>query len=190
MYAQGLNKSQKDEIIKYGIKFGFETLKELIKEESFYNAELEGINQDLNAIRKALSGSPLYDLVNLNCTLSAKYRENLKPFIETGFLISIPRSVLEKYSLEEKQRALESVGYYINLPGCKKGISKLFRALGKAAVETAKDYTEDKIEEYALGLVFENEETIDDVKKLIGLLQGGIDLVTKLANESECDDNA
>lgn len=177
MFTQGLNENRKDEIIQYSVKFGFETLKELIKGESFYNAELDAVNRDLNDISKALAGNPLYDLVNLNCSLSAKYNENLEPYREKGYLVSIPRAVLESYSLEEKKNALWCVGYYINLSGCKKGISRLFKAMRKAAIETVKDYAEDKIEEYALGLIFDNEETIDDVKRLISIVKGGIDLV-------------
>ena len=177
MNTLGLNENRKNEVIQYSIKFGFETFKELIKEKTFYNAELEEINRDLRDIRNALSGSPLYDLLDLNSKLTSKYNENLKPYFERGDLIYIPRSVAENYSLEEKESALWYVGHYINLSGCKKGISVLFKAMRKAAIETAKDYKEDKVEEYALGLILKDEETIKDVKRLIDLLKGGIDLV-------------
>jgi len=124
----------------------------------------------LSDIQLALSGSPLFDLVKLNCDLSYKYRVRLDVFVKTGFLISIPRDVLEQFTLEQKRSALESVGHYINFAGCKKGIEKIFNAACKAATTIAKEYTKDKIEEYALGLIFENKDTIDDIKKMLELL--------------------
>lgn len=40
MVNQRLSKKQEDELVEYGIKFGLETLKELIKNNSIFTVEL------------------------------------------------------------------------------------------------------------------------------------------------------